>query len=111
LLRRDGRTQITRVTGEEKYLRIASRSVRAFGLGSNDVPRSAFSAGIEALTVMVAEPSSERNMSSSYSYWRNRFVPQATLAADDSTQRAQTARDHARIHICANVIVKSSCSI
>ena len=44
------------------------------------------------LTVSVADPSSDRYMSSSYSYWRNALVPHAAIDNDTKTQNAQRPR-------------------
>src|SRR4051794_37538721 len=60
LLRCEVVTLTTWVSGVEKYRRTAARSIDARGLVSNAVPRSAFSAAIELLTYIVAEPSSDR---------------------------------------------------
>jgi hypothetical protein len=70
---------------------------------SNEVPRSAFSAAIELLTYIVADPSSERYTSSSYSYCRK--MPPPPQAALQMTSAIAHAR---RTRITGNDIVKIS---
>src|SRR5688572_1503175 len=63
------RARLTRATpGPPNRARTRSRSRRARGSTSRSAPRSATSAATDALTFSVAEPSSDRYSSSSYSY-------------------------------------------
>ena len=67
------------------------RSTVASGLVSNDVPRSASSAATELLTYTVAVPSSDRYISSSYSYCRKRPAAAAARRERGATHRANGA--------------------
>src|SRR6266542_824414 len=71
-----------------------SRSKRARGLAFRSTPRSATRAGTDALTLNVADPSSPRYSSSSYSYC---FFTRRVPHAESMRAAATTIRIHERI--------------
>ena len=72
-----------------------SRSARARGLVSSEKPRSATSAGIDALTTSVAEPSRLSVRSSSYSVLRAEDAVAAVAATSSQPPRGRPAGPHA----------------
>src|SRR6266571_2579067 len=82
--------------------------MRASGLASKFVPRSALRAATELLTYTVAVSSSDRYMSSSYSYCRNKPTPAPTLPHAAAARTANAIAGTARIRITSNDIVQVS---
>src|SRR5262249_22662048 len=96
-LRRDCVTDVTRTPGAVKKARTASRSTRDDAV-SEWVPRSALGAASEPFTYIVADPSRDRYISSSYSYWRKRPpLPHDADRSAASATHSSTARGSVRI--------------